>query len=217
MNTGSHFAVKLGVASGDMDFPAPMQERSRKTAEKFVSAAMELLREKTYAELSVAELARKAGRSVGVFYQRFGSKDDFLSVLLFAFFERSIDWRRNLSVDGLTPEGVYRAYLHESFCSLLRCRNLWHAALERSASDPAFWGTFGPTRDYIGGITREAIEGVTGRPLDDEERYRLDLAGQVFNSVINNQIINGPGPLRLEDDDFFPELEKIVLDIAKLP
>ena len=50
-----------------------------------------------------------------------------------------------------------------------------------------------------------------------EERRRLALAGQVFNSMINNSIINGPGPLLIENEDFYPELRQIVLDIAKLP
>jgi AcrR family transcriptional regulator len=217
MNTSSHFAVKRAVTAGDKDLPAPMQERSRATANRFVDAAMKLLREKTYAELSVAELARAAGRSVGVFYQRFGSKDDFLAVLLSAFFERALEWRSNLPIEGLGPAQTYRAYLKAGFDDLIDHRNLWHAALERSAADPAFWSTYGPIRDRVGAITRAALENALGRPFDAAERHKVALAGQVFNSVINNQIINGPGPLMLEDANFFPELEKIVLGIAELP
>ncbi|MBS1239560.1 MAG: TetR family regulatory protein [Proteobacteria bacterium] len=216
MNTGSHFAVKRAVAAGDKDLPAPMQERSRATASRFVNAAMQLLREKTYAELSVAELARVAGRSVGVFYQRFGSKDDFLAVLLSAFFDQAMTWRTAMPVAG-GPAEVYRAYLREGFTNLLDHKNLWHAALERSAADPSFWSTYGAIREHIGGITRAKIEAAMGRPLTDAERHQVALAGQVFNSVINNQIINGPGPLMLEHDDFYPELEKIVMNIAQLP
>lgn len=193
-----------------------MQERSRTTANRFVTAAMKLLRERTYAELSVAELAREAGRSVGVFYQRFGSKDDFLAVMLTAFFDQAMTWRNAMPAQG-SPSEVYRAYLREGFFNLLEHKNLWHAALERSAANPEFWKTYGAIRDEIGGITRSRIEEAMGRPLDPQERRNVAMAGQVFNSVINNQIINGPGPLMLEDDNFYPELEKIVMDIAKLP
>jgi AcrR family transcriptional regulator len=217
MNTSSHFAVKRAVTAGDKDLPAPMQERSRATASRFVDAAMRLLREKTYAELSVAELARAAGRSVGVFYQRFGSKDDFLAVLLSAFFDRALEWRAKLPIEGMSPAQAYRAYLKAGFDDLIDHRNLWHAALERSAADPAFWGTYGPIRDRVGAITLGALESALGRTFDAAERHKVALAGQVFNSVINNQIINGPGPLMLEDANFFPELEKIVLGIAELP
>jgi AcrR family transcriptional regulator len=216
MNTGSHFSVKRSLGNGEKDMPAPRQERSRQTAGKFVSAAMELLHEKTFAELSVAELAKQAGRSVGVFYQRFGSKDDFLEVLLDAFFEQSLGWRSGFD-EGLTPAEVYSGFLKRGFVSLKENRNLWHAALERAASEPDFWGKYGPYRSSAGQITRDALEKRLGRTLSDSERRNVALAGQVFNSVINNQIINGPGPLMIEDDDFFPELERIVLAIANLP
>lgn len=216
MNTDSHFSVKRSLVSGEKDMPAPRQERSRQTAGKFIAAAMELLLEKTYAELSVAELAKRAGRSVGVFYQRFGSKDDFLEVLLDAFFEESLQWRSSFD-DGANPAEVYSGFLSRGFNSLKENRNLWHAALERAAAEPDFWAKYSPYRSTAGQITRAALERKLGRPLDDEERRRLALAGQVFNSVINNQIINGPGPLMIEDDDFLPVLEGIVQSIAKLP
>ena len=216
MNTDSHFPVKRSLASGDKDVPEPRQERSRETAHKFVSAAMELLHQKTFGELSVAELAKAAGRSVGVFYQRFGSKDDFLDVLLTAFFEDSYDWRRSFVPEG-SMEDVYCAFLERGFTDLRANRNLWHAALERAALDPDFWTKYGRFREEGAVFTRNALEKALGRALTDDERHRLALAGQVFNSMINNSIINGPGPLLIENDDFYPELRKIVLDIAKLP
>lgn len=216
MNTGSHFSVKHKDAGGTKDALAPRQERSRETAGKFVTAAMDLLHTKTFAELSVAELAKHAGRSVGVFYQRFGSKDDFLEVLLDAFFEDSLEWRSALD-DGTTAEEVYISFLLRGYESLRDNRNLWHAALERAAAEPDFWGKYHPYREAAGKITRAAIEKKLGRQLTDAERRKVALAGQVFNSVINNQIINGPGPLMFEDEDFFPELKKIVLHIAEMP
>ena len=193
-----------------------MQERSRATAEKFIAAALELLHERTFKELSVAELARTAGRSVGVFYQRFGSKDDFLDVLLSAYFQESLAWRSTHKATA-GPEEIYSSFLRRGFEKLRENRNLWHAALEQAAADPQFWSGFGPFREQAVGYTRMAVEEALGRALTGEERRRMAIAGQVFNSVINNQIINGPGPLKIEDDDFFPELLKIVLAIAAIP
>jgi len=194
----------------------PRQERSRETASKFIAAAMDLLHEKTYAELSIAELAKRAGRSVGVFYQRFGSKDDFLDVLLSAYFDDSLAWRSTFDPGG-TPANVYAAFLERGFVSLRDNGNLWHAALERAAAEPAFWAKYGPFRETAGNCTRKALERALGREMTDGERWNVALAGQVFNSVINNQIINGPGPLMIEEDNFYPELERVVLAIAQLP
>lgn len=216
MNTDSHFSVKQVLSAGDKDLPAPMQERSRKTADKFVSAALGLLQKKTYAELSVAELARAAGRSVGVFYQRFGSKDDFLSVLLTAYFRTSLDWREAFIPSG-TPGQVYAALLAGGYNDIITNKNLWHAALERSAADEDFWLAYNSFRERVAILSRGAIESSLGSELTEEERHRLALAGQVFNSVINNQIINGPGPLTFESEDFLPELTQIALKVAQLP
>jgi AcrR family transcriptional regulator len=204
------------LIAGDRDLPEPRQERSRETASKFISAAMELLRKKTYGELSVAELAGAAGRSVGVFYQRFGSKDDFLDVLLTSYFENSNAWRSEFVPEG-RPAEVFAAFLKRGFEDLRGNRNLWHAALERAALQADFWHKYGRFREEGAVFTRDALENALGHPLSGEMRRRLALASQVFNSVINNSIINSPGPLLIENDDFFPELKAIVLDIAKLP
>jgi AcrR family transcriptional regulator len=213
MNTGSHFEVKQPVAQDSTIIAPPVQARSKATARRFTDAAMRLLRERTFAELSVAELAAAAGRSVGVFYQRFGSKDDFLAILLHAFFAQSIEWRSAMPITG-TPRDIYLSYLEKGYLSLVENRNLWHAALQRSASDPDFWLTFGDIRTRINDLTRTTLERAQGRPFSQGERRRLAIAGQVYNSVINNQIINGPGPLELGNDDFFPEVSRIILSIA---
>ena len=62
MNTDSHLPVKRALPLGERDLPEPRQERSRETAGKFIAAAMDLLHQKTFGELSVAELASAAGR-----------------------------------------------------------------------------------------------------------------------------------------------------------
>jgi AcrR family transcriptional regulator len=193
----------------------PRQKRSRHTAERFVAAALDLLKSRTFAELSVAEIAAAAERSVGAFYQRFGSKDDFLEVLLVAFFERGAEQATLLKEEASGSEMLDKI-LSCSFEELLANRNLWHAGLQRSAAEPGFWARFDAVRRRTADLDLSAIERSAGKPLDRPARYRLALARQVFNSVINNQIINAPGPLRLEDPEFSPELRKVAVQIACL-
>jgi AcrR family transcriptional regulator len=57
---------------------APRQMRSRRTEERILAAAGELLAEKPFDQLSVAEIALRAHVSVGGFYARFRSKEDVL-------------------------------------------------------------------------------------------------------------------------------------------
>ena len=202
MNTDSPFGVNppSGVAR-----PAPSQDRSRKTAERFLDAAFRLLESKTFDELSVADLAREAGRSVGAFYQRFGSKDDFLVVLLVTYFEtREADFAKILA--EATDEGLVERVLSDNFASIMRHRNLWHAALRRSAQAPGFWAQFHRYVQRRPQLMAARLGELRGEALSEAEVFRLGIALQVFNSVINNQMMNNPGPLTLTSPDFLPKL-----------
>lgn len=60
----------------------PRQDRSRDTQMRYVEAALRLLaRGTSFAEISVAALAKEASSSVGAFYSRFRDKDALMHVL----------------------------------------------------------------------------------------------------------------------------------------
>jgi len=59
----------------------PQQLRSQKTMERLLDAAEELIVERGASALTVSEIAKRAGSSVGAFYARFGDKDALLSTL----------------------------------------------------------------------------------------------------------------------------------------
>ena len=67
-------------ASGQRLSP-PRQARSRDTLERFAAAAVSLLAAESWERISVAQLAREAGSSVGAFYARFADKDALLDLL----------------------------------------------------------------------------------------------------------------------------------------
>lgn len=64
------------------------QARSRETRDKLVRALDKKLREKSFAEVSIAELAEAAGLSVGAVYRRFENKDAFIPVIFELYRER---------------------------------------------------------------------------------------------------------------------------------
>jgi len=204
MNPDSYFNVNL--PSGG---PSPaVQERSRITTERFVEAALELLQTSTFDELSVADLARRAERSVGTFYQRFGSKDDFLVSLLTTFMAAGQRSTERLLAEG-RDEGVLTTVLSDTYTSLMRHRNLWHAALRKSAQNPGFWAQFQSAVQNRSLSLAARLGELRGRPLKPDEVYRMRIALQVFNSVINNQLMNNPGPLLLNTPEFLPTLLRV--------
>lgn len=59
----------------------PRQSRSRRTSDAIIAAALALLEEKPFHEITVADVARKAHVSVGGFYARFRDKEALLDLL----------------------------------------------------------------------------------------------------------------------------------------
>jgi AcrR family transcriptional regulator len=60
----------------------PSQARSQATMERFVQATRELLEERAFEDITVADIVTRAERTVGSFYARFEDKDAVLRLLL---------------------------------------------------------------------------------------------------------------------------------------
>jgi len=197
----------------DLDLPEPQQSRSLKTQQSFVEAGWEILRQQSWDSIAITSIAKRAGRSVGVFYQRFGSKDDFLTVLLNRWLEISYAGLE-ASPPVTTGRELIHWYLRDGFERIRDNRYLWRAALQRALDDPASWEPFREMGTHRRDVLAEKLGALRGKPFDGEERRRLDLAVQVFNSVINNALLNDPGPLRVDQAEFLPTLEGIFLTVA---
>lgn len=70
------------------------QPRSRQTREKIVNALGEALKEKPFDQVSVAEIAERAGVAVGSVYQRFKNKDALIPVILEIYEKRIAEWKQ---------------------------------------------------------------------------------------------------------------------------
>ncbi len=87
----------------------PLQDRSRETLERIVRAVEDLLTTKSFDDIRIAEIVRKAECSTGSFYARFDAKDDLLPFL----YER-YDADLRLRVEGHLSEGWERLTLRET-------------------------------------------------------------------------------------------------------
>lgn len=80
------------------------QERSRRTAERIVAAALGLLSARRIEEISVADIAGEAGVSVGGFYARFASKDALFAYLNGNVLEEIVAHARELFSEEATRD-----------------------------------------------------------------------------------------------------------------
>ena len=199
----------------NLDIPQPQQSRSMRTQQALIDAGRAILRDTPWEAVSIAMIAQKAERSVGVFYQRFGSKEDFLTVLINLWLAEGYA-RVEEEREPSSPLAVIERNLNALYEHIRTNRYFWRAALQRAMDDPASWEPFRQLGTAIRQKFADELGVGLGRPLDAAERHRLDLASQVFNSVINNALLNDPGPLRIDQPEFLPTIKQIFLTVAAL-
>jgi len=133
---------------------APMQARSRKTLERIVRAALEILEEEGVEALTVQSVVARAESSVGSFYARFGGKDDLLEYLRARVWEEARDrWDdalENRSWTGLDLGGVAEGAV----------RLLVDAAHSRAVYLRALDQAVGHDRDGFGTFRRHVLVGL---------------------------------------------------------
>ena len=123
---------------------APKQRRSERTLRRLLDAGEALIEEKGLADVSVPDIARRAGSSVGGFYARFRDKNELLRALEERFFGELL-----LRVDLLSqparwtqaalPE-IVRACVALLVGTFRERRALIRAFLFRGLQDPEFIG-----------------------------------------------------------------------------
>ena len=120
----------------------PQQVRTHATLGKLLDAAESLLDEKSWSDISVAEIAAKADSSVGAFYRRFSDKD----ALLHSIHERFVEEAMATADAALDADRWRGATLHDVVAdslafvmAVMRERHgLDRAVFERALSDDIF-------------------------------------------------------------------------------
>jgi AcrR family transcriptional regulator len=123
---------------------APKQRRSERTLRRLLDAAERLIEEKGLAEVSVPDIARRAGSSVGGFYARFRDKNELLRALEERFFGELLLRVDRLSEparwQGASLAEIVRACVAELVGTFRERQVLIRAFLFRGLSDPDFFG-----------------------------------------------------------------------------
>lgn len=195
----------------------PKQARSERTLEQILAAAERLIVERGLRDVSIADVVREAGTSVGGFYGRFRDKDE----LLRALHERT---QRDLRTELLAlvdPERWKTARLDEivRVCVdvLVRRsserRRLMAAFLESVAASPDSWQTAIAFR-------RRLVDGVSALLLTKRAemkhpdppravRFAIDAALAIVDERAIFHAV--PEADRLESGELAQELERLVL------
>lgn len=201
-----------GSASGKL---AIKQERGHITYDALIEAGFKLLAERDIEDISIFELSRVAGYSVGAFYARFRSKDEFFDALIERHLERRTATQKHL-VETL-PRKVLVPELVSNIVDYYWNQHVfWRAVLRRTLRDPALWEPF---RQHFGeNLERftSRVEHEIRRPLREAEIRSITFAFQTLMGTINISIINQPGPVFIGQDLFKEELTRAFTQVSGL-
>jgi AcrR family transcriptional regulator len=181
------------------------QKRGRVTYDALIETAFALLEHKDFDEISIAELAQKAGYSVGAFYARFRSKDELFDAMVLQHLRdrRRVRERQFATTDDAS---LIHELLEETVHYYWGRRRFWRAALIRSIRDPDFWAPIRTLSHEFADSIVERFRRRVGRRLSDAEQANVRFAVQLAFGLINNTILNRPGPFFLEQERFVGNL-----------
>ncbi len=191
------------------------QERGHITYDALIEAGFKLLMERDIEDISIFELSRVAGYSVGAFYARFRSKDEFFDALIELHLEIRTQTQKGL-VESLSRKALINDLISNVVDYYWEHHIFWRAVLRRTLRDPAYWEPF---RQHFTESTHRFIERVQNeikRPLTEKEVRSITFAFQTTLGTINISIINQPGPVFIGQALFKEELTRAFIQVSGL-
>lgn len=195
-------AESVGPASAELRI---RQKRGQVTYDALIDTAFALLDEKELDDISVAELAQKAGYSVGAFYARFRSKDELFDAMV----QQHLQDRRKMRNEQFATAQdatLIHALLEETVHYYWGRRRFWRAALIRSIREPDFWTPMRALSHEFADSLIARFAARARRALTAPEEANVRFAVQLAFGTINNTILNRPGPFFLEQELFVENL-----------
>jgi len=219
--TGDNFA---NSAFPRIDTPSilrpPRQRRARETEQALLSAGRELLAQRDFASVSVAQIAAACDLSVGAFYGRFRDK--------MAYFESL----REL-VTQETSESVAR-YLNEQrweevptdllidkamrfmVTGVRANRGVLRASLRHASVRPEEWAPHRQrSQEVIDRMVRLLVPRLS-MPADVAE-LRVRFAMQAVFSILLNAVLTDGDPLELDDERLTQEMSRMMMGYLGQP
>jgi AcrR family transcriptional regulator len=190
------------------------QDRSRKSYEAFVATGFKLLENHEFDAITIAELAQRAGYSVGAFYARFQSKDQFFEAMVAHHIQERSRARQRILANA-PRDTLIGALIKDLIDWYWRRRRFWRAALLRSVRDPDFWEPINRSaQEFVVAVTTR-IQLDVGRQLTQSESANVVFAIHMVLGMVNNRIVNRPRPSWIGNETFAEDLTRAFLLVSE--
>lgn len=208
-------AKSAETSSDDPAWALPAyQARSREQRDRLLKAGERAFAEHGFWQAHVADIANRAGCSVGSFYRRFQDKEALFFALQAYMAERS---EENITTFFRDPacmtdplDVMFVRLVGNSKRSMGRIEGYFRALFELSLRGQDVW----PSMRRLEVIEAEqlmALLEARGIPMEPGFNERAQLAVRMMHGQIITQLLHGPGPFELDDPRLAEELGRLVL------
>ena len=198
--------------------PGPKQARSERTMYRILDVAEELIAERGLAGLSIPEIVRRAGSSVGGFYARFRDKNELLRALEERHFRQLSDHLDAVADEGrwvnATVAQIVRGAVDELVDITNQRRHMIVAFLFRVIQDPVLREDALRFRRRVEGRIGALLLRFRDQMLHPDPELAIDLGIQMAFAIMQQHVLiesTHAGGRRLSDDDLKRELATIML------
>jgi len=197
----------------------PRQRRAKETEQALLTDGRELLAQRDFASVSVAQIAAACQVSVGAFYGRFRDKMAFFDALRTLVMEETDASVARYLNEGRWAETPPRQIVEKTMRFLLTgCHNnrgVIRASLKHATTRPEEWLPHQKNgQEIVDRLVALLVPRLPGPPEEAEQRVRF--AMQVVFGMIVNAVLNDPGPLTLADERLPVELTRMVASYLDL-
>ena len=206
----------------------PAQARSRDTEARILAALRELLEERALDEVSVQEVAARAGVSVGGFYARFASKDHAMAHLLYEGYVAQTVAEAGRVLDPARWEGepiarVARAYFGLIVETARQHLPVIRELVRRSREAPdemernEAWARF---REHVHAPFRRLLEARADEITHPDPALAISFAFSACSSALRETVLFGhmqPSMGPIADDVLAAELSRMLCSYLGAP
>jgi AcrR family transcriptional regulator len=201
-------------------YKRPKQNRSERTSERIIAAALDLFSKKPFEEVSVGDIARKARVSIGGFYARFESKETLLSWFDEHFLDREKEQRtlqfREDRWKGKSIAEVVEAYLKRGASYLRKYKPLLSRITLNVRSGPES-KELKRAREFNAAVHKSFIDLLMSRKKEichPDPDFAITFALMAVTAAMREQILFGErhlNPVDVSDTKLIQELTRMFL------
>jgi AcrR family transcriptional regulator len=186
------------------------QRRSQETTVALLEAAAAMLRERSLDELSLEDLCKRVGVTIGAFYGRFESKDAFFSALMSLAASRALAaLRAAVSGEdklGTGLEQACRSIVAVAVDVVRRNVGVVRAASQYESTYPERWGTVRAAGNAMVELARPLLLARMGRGRIAAKERSIGFAFQMMFGTLINAVLHQPKLISLDEPEMVDRL-----------